>query len=122
VGDHQARWEAARNQLTAAWGICPVEPADLPPRPQAQARPERIPPVPAGNSQAPRHGDHEHRSPPRLERRKTRRATTVKPRNLAEVTIGEDALVGAGSVVTRDVQPHMVAYGVPARVRKEGQP
>ena len=32
---------------------------------------------------------------------------------LAGVTIGEDALVGAGSVVTRDVPPHSVAYGVP---------
>lgn len=36
---------------------------------------------------------------------------------LAGVTIGEHALVGAGSVVTRDVPPRAVAYGVPARVR-----
>ncbi len=41
---------------------------------------------------------------------------------LAGVTIGEDALVGAGSVVTRDVPPRAVAYGVPARVRKTGRP
>ena len=41
---------------------------------------------------------------------------------LAGVTIGEDALVGAGSVVTRDVPPHSVAYGVPARVHRTGQP
>jgi acetyltransferase-like isoleucine patch superfamily enzyme len=41
---------------------------------------------------------------------------------LAGVTIGEDALVGAGSVVTRDVPPQAVAYGVPARVRKTGRP
>jgi acetyltransferase-like isoleucine patch superfamily enzyme len=41
---------------------------------------------------------------------------------LAGVTIGEDALVGAGSVVTRDVPPQAVAYGVPARVRKAGRP
>lgn len=40
---------------------------------------------------------------------------------LAGVTIGEDALVGSGSVVTRDVPPGMVAYGVPARVREESR-
>ena len=32
------------------------------------------------------------------------------------VTIGENALVGAGSVVTRDVPPRMIALGNPARV------
>jgi len=37
---------------------------------------------------------------------------------LAAVTIGEHALVGAGSVVTRDIPPGTVAYGVPARVRR----
>jgi acetyltransferase-like isoleucine patch superfamily enzyme len=36
---------------------------------------------------------------------------------LAGVVIGVQALVGAGSVVTRDVPAHAVAYGVPARVR-----
>lgn len=36
---------------------------------------------------------------------------------LPGVVIGAYALVGAGSVVTRDVPPHAVAYGVPARVR-----
>ncbi len=35
---------------------------------------------------------------------------------LAGVTIGEDAIVGAGSVVTHDVPPHMVVAGNPARV------
>jgi len=34
---------------------------------------------------------------------------------LPGITIGEDALVGAGSVVTHDVPPHTVVVGVPAR-------
>jgi acetyltransferase-like isoleucine patch superfamily enzyme len=37
---------------------------------------------------------------------------------LAAVTVGEEALVGAGSVVTRDIPAGSVAYGVPARVRR----
>jgi acetyltransferase-like isoleucine patch superfamily enzyme len=36
---------------------------------------------------------------------------------LCGVTIGEDAVVGAGSVVTHDVPPRAVVAGVPARVR-----
>jgi acetyltransferase-like isoleucine patch superfamily enzyme len=36
---------------------------------------------------------------------------------LAGVTVGEDALVGAGSVVTCDIPAGALAYGVPARVR-----
>ena len=32
------------------------------------------------------------------------------------VTIGEYALVGAGSVVTKDIPPYALVYGVPARV------
>ncbi len=34
---------------------------------------------------------------------------------LSHITIGEGALIGAGSVVTRDIPPFTVAYGNPAR-------
>jgi len=36
---------------------------------------------------------------------------TILPR----VTIGRRAVIGAGSVVTKDIQPEMIAYGNPAR-------
>jgi len=38
---------------------------------------------------------------------------------LRGVTIGHDAVIGAGSVVTRDIPPRCVAAGVPARVIRE---
>ncbi|NDJ76220.1 MAG: N-acetyltransferase [Chloroflexi bacterium] len=34
---------------------------------------------------------------------------------MSHITIGEGVLIGAGSVVTRDIPPFMVAYGNPAR-------
>jgi acetyltransferase-like isoleucine patch superfamily enzyme len=37
---------------------------------------------------------------------------------LANVTIGENAIVGAGSVVTRDVPPSAIVFGNPARVHR----
>jgi len=38
---------------------------------------------------------------------------------LANVTIGEDAIVGAGSVVTKDVPANTVVVGNPARVLRQ---
>lgn len=39
--------------------------------------------------------------------------TTILP----EITIGKHALIGAGSVVTRNVPPKAIAYGTPAHVK-----
>jgi acetyltransferase-like isoleucine patch superfamily enzyme len=38
---------------------------------------------------------------------------------LPGVEVGEEAFVGAGSVVTRDVAPRSVAFGAPARHVRE---
>jgi len=35
---------------------------------------------------------------------------------LASITIGENSIIGAGAVVTKDISSNSVAYGVPARV------
>jgi acetyltransferase-like isoleucine patch superfamily enzyme len=41
---------------------------------------------------------------------------------LKGVTIGQHAIVGAGSVVTRDIPPYAVAVGIPARVVRTRTP
>ena len=38
---------------------------------------------------------------------------------LPNVRIGEGAIIGAGSVVTRDIPPYSIAAGVPARIIRE---
>ena len=37
---------------------------------------------------------------------------------LKGVTIGDGAIIGAGAVVTKDIPPHCLAVGVPAKVIK----
>jgi acetyltransferase-like isoleucine patch superfamily enzyme len=41
---------------------------------------------------------------------------------LAGVTIGEGAIIGAGSVVTKDIPPYTIAAGNPARIIREIPP
>lgn len=38
---------------------------------------------------------------------------------LPGVTIGEGAIIGAGSLVTKDIPPYTIAYGIPAKVCKK---
>lgn len=41
---------------------------------------------------------------------------------LSNLTVGEGALVGAGSVVTKDVPPHTIVAGNPARIMRKIEP
>lgn len=43
---------------------------------------------------------------------------TVRCIIMPEVTIGEGVIIGAGSVVTKDIPPYAIAAGVPAKVIK----
>ena len=54
----------------------------------------------------------------RLLETRVKKAASIGARSVINpgVTIGENALIGAGSVVTRDVPDHAVAFGNPARV------
>ena len=57
----------------------------------------------------------------------TNKATEIGPRArityhatvLAGSRVGEDAMLGAMGVATRDVPPHTVAVGIPAKVKRE---
>jgi len=37
---------------------------------------------------------------------------------LPGITIGENSLIGAGSVVTKDIPSNSIAYGIPAKISK----
>jgi len=41
---------------------------------------------------------------------------------LPGVTIGDYSIIGAGSVVTKDIPPHSIAVGNPARVLRQRNP
>jgi acetyltransferase-like isoleucine patch superfamily enzyme len=42
----------------------------------------------------------------------------VEPANLYGCTIGNNVKIGAGSVVTKDIPDNCVAYGNPAKIKR----
>jgi acetyltransferase-like isoleucine patch superfamily enzyme len=40
---------------------------------------------------------------------------------LSGITIGENSLIGAGSVITKNIPSNSIAYGVPAKIIKENE-
>ena len=38
------------------------------------------------------------------------------------VTIGDNVVIGAGSIVTKDIPSNTIAYGNPCRVMRENNP
>jgi len=41
---------------------------------------------------------------------------------LSKVVVGENSIVGAGSVVTRDVPPNVIVAGNPAKILRQSHP
>ena len=60
-----------------------------------------------------------HQAKMRLEKTLIKKGSTIGTNAtiLCGITIGEYAVVGAGSVVTKDVAPHTIVVGNPARVK-----
>jgi len=46
----------------------------------------------------------------------------ARPRILGDVRVGDNCIIGANAVVTKNVEPNSVVGGVPARVIKQLSP
>ena len=73
-----------------------------------------------------RAADHEFRNPNKLIKEQGHRSGRIVIEDdvwlgarvtvLKDVTIGKGSVIGAGSVVTKDIPPYSIAVGVPAKV------